>query len=197
VPGFSVGAFRTLVSIGVAASLAFGVSACGGSSSSSKKKTDPVTTAVMTPGVRTVVIPKQRNDISIVVPPCSEAQLSQELEEAPPGSNEIVVPENALTETVAIQPCSTTSTQSGGSTQPNTILLTPGGAGTPPQTSSQQNQLVIPDNSRIETVIVPPCTSQPSGQTQQSGSTALPAGAEDQKSVTAPPCAIPKPPPSG
>jgi hypothetical protein len=196
VPGFRVGAFRALVSIGVAASLAFGVSACGGSSSSSKKKTDPVTTAVMTPGVRTVVIPKQRNDIAIVVPPCSEAQLSQELKEAPPGSNEIVVPRSSLTETVAIQPCSTTSTQSGGSTQPNTILLTPGGTGTPPQSSSQMNQLVIPDNSRIETVIVPPCTMQPSGQTQQSGSTALPAGAEDQKSVTAPPCAIP-PPPSG
>src|SRR5437763_3002657 len=87
--------------------LGLGLTACGSSSSSSSSSSsDPVTSALQTQGVRTVVIPKQRNNLVIAVPPCSEAQTTGTgAKQPPPGSNEIIVPSGALTETLAIQPC--------------------------------------------------------------------------------------------
>ena len=79
--------FGVLLVVGM---LALVVSGCG-----SKKKAaaeDPVATAMQTPGVRTVVIPKQRNAVTVVVTPCSAAAVQQSgAKRKPPGSNEIVV----------------------------------------------------------------------------------------------------------
>ena len=115
--------------------------------------------ALMAPGVRTVVVPKQRGDLTIVVPPCNATQVDQESTEIPPGSNQIIVPEDTLAQTVAIQPCLEGQKQTGQ----GTILMTPGGAGQAAQQQTQQgqaqqqNQLVIPDNSDLQRVIVPAC----------------------------------------
>src|SRR4051794_20006138 len=92
-----------------AVSLALGVSACGGSSSSSSggggAVADPVAQALQAPGVRTVVVPKQRGDLTIVVPPCNATQVDQESTAIPPGSNQILVPKDTLAQTIAVQPC--------------------------------------------------------------------------------------------
>jgi hypothetical protein len=174
------------------------VTGCGSSSSS-----DAVSTALQMPGVRTVVVPKQHNNLTVMVPPCSVAAVSQRgASGPPPGSNTVVVPKGTLTQTVAIQPCQASGGQSasGSSGMPppsSTILLTPGGAQTQQQAQSsasgssqpgQQNQLVLPANSNIQTLIVPPCTPS-SG----SGGAGAPQGANNalpstSKTVTAPPC---------
>src|SRR3954452_13998531 len=92
--------------------VAIGLGACGSKSSS---QMDPVSTAMQTPGVRTVVIPKQHGDMTIAVPPCSEAQVAQSgSSKIPPGSNQIVVPQGTLTQTVALQPCMQQSSSSSG-----------------------------------------------------------------------------------
>src|SRR6187549_1100544 len=91
---------RRVVAFGFAALLAAGISACGGSSSSSSSSggavADPVAQALMAPGVRTVVVPKQRGDLTIVVPPCNASQVDQESTDIPPGSNQILVPKDTL-----------------------------------------------------------------------------------------------------
>src|SRR6266545_4620249 len=92
---------RGIAACAAVAVIGTGVAACG---SKKSQQTDAVSTALQTPGVRMVVIPKQRNDLRIVVPPCSAAQVDQQTTASPPGSNEIVVPRTALTETVAVQP---------------------------------------------------------------------------------------------
>src|SRR3954447_19097154 len=140
---------RALVPIGLAAT-ALSVAACG-SSSSQQAQQDPVTMAMQTPGIRMLVIPKQRHDLTVAIPPCSQAQAaaSQSSPQIPPGSNQIVVPQGALAQTVAVQPCSPpgqssssgssssssggSSSSSGGTSTPppppaSTILVTPGGA---------------------------------------------------------------------
>jgi hypothetical protein len=159
-----------------------------------KKKTqaDPVSTALKVPGVRNVVIPKQRNSLTIVVPPCSEAAVTQPgARKAPAGSNTIVIPKGALTQMVAVPPCKSASKPPTA----NTVLVAPGGATPGQQSSSQQkqSQLVLPSNSSLTTVIVPPCTSGGSssggGSTQSGGSLAT---AGNKKTVTAPPCTVPK-----
>src|SRR3954468_6949804 len=94
-----------VVSMGV---LTLGLSACGGSSSSSSSSSsgDPVSTALQTPGVRQVVIPQQRADLTIVIPTCDQAEtVKAGSTKPPPGSNSIVVPKGTQTETVAVQPC--------------------------------------------------------------------------------------------
>jgi hypothetical protein len=182
--------FVRAMALGLVAVLALGVSACG-----SKKKAaaapDPVAMALQTPGVRTVVIPKQRNgDLTIAVPPCSAAQVDQENTEVPPGSNEVVIPKESLAQTVAIQPCLQPSGQ--GSQSGGTVFITPGGA-TGGQGGQQQQQLVLPNDSKLKTVIVPPCTTGQSQSPQSSSSgnsVALPSTG-DQESVTAPPCTVP------
>src|SRR5688572_960124 len=108
--GIGKEALRVSVALGLAAATAAGLSACGGSSSKSggggaSAQADPVGIALMAPGVRTVVVPKQRGDLTIVVPPCNATQVDQESTEIPPGSNQIIVPEDTLAQTVAIQPC--------------------------------------------------------------------------------------------
>jgi hypothetical protein len=205
------GVFRGVASAGAVSVLAVGLGACGGSSSSSSSSSsgDPVSTALQTPGVRQVVIPSQHADLTIVIPTCDQAQvLKPGATKPPPGSNTIVVPKGAQTETVAVQPCQSGGggSSSSGSTPPappsSTILLTPGGAGTSQQSSgsqsssssssgsSQPNQLVLPNNSSITTLIVPPCTMSSGDQNQSSNKgLALPGKGT---SVTAPPCTVPQ-----
>src|SRR3954454_1758414 len=160
---------RLSVAVGVAA---LGLTACGGSSSSSSSSSsgDPVSTALMTPGVRQVVIPAQHQDLTVVIPTCDQAQtLKPGSTKPPPGSNTVGVPKGAQTETIAVQPCQgggggSSSGASGSPPAPpsSTILLTPGGAGTSQQSSgsqssssssssgsSQPNQLVLPNNAKI------------------------------------------------
>src|SRR4051812_25833636 len=192
--------------------LALGLTACGGSSSSSSSSSsgDPVSTALMTPGVRQVVIPSQHADLTVVIPTCDQAQvLKPGSTKPPPGSNTVVVPKGAQTETIAVQPCQSGGGggSSSGSSPPappsSTILLTPGGAGTSQQSSgsqssssssssgsSQPNQLVLPNNSSITTLIVPPCT-QSSGDQNQSSNKGLALPGKGT-SVTAPPCTVPQ-----
>src|SRR3954471_8969334 len=144
--------------------LALILSACGSSSSTKPKPADPVSMALQAPGVRTVVIPKQTTDLTIVVPPCSAAEVKQETTKAPPGSNQIVVPKSALDQTVAVQPCVSGEKSSGKS---STVLLSPGGGGSPQnpgqqQSGTPQNQLLLPRKSNLTRVIVPPCIVQTS-----------------------------------
>src|SRR5919199_832234 len=108
------------------AAAALGVSACGGSKKQMQAPLDPVAMALQAPGVRTVVIPKQSNALTLVVPPCSAAELRQETTKVPPGSNQVVVPKSALDQTVAIQPCVKGGKSSG---KGNSVLLSPGGSG--------------------------------------------------------------------
>src|SRR3954449_6074238 len=128
----------TIAASGLAA-LAMGLTACGSSSSSSSSaSTDPVGAALSSPGVRVVLVPEQKRDLTIVVPPCSEAQTVQSgTTKAPPGSNEVIIPKGSLTEAIAVQACQQggqaagSSSGSGNVSPPpsNPILVTPGGAG--------------------------------------------------------------------
>ncbi|MDQ3676046.1 MAG: hypothetical protein M3401_04455, partial [Actinomycetota bacterium] len=132
--------------------LALGTAACG---KKKKKMKDPVATVMETPGVRTVSIPRQRTDVTIIVPPCTAAQVQQaDADRKPPGSNEVVVPKSSLTQTVAVPPCPE-KPMAGAA---NTVLVTPGGAGSAKQKTPPQDQLVLPENSDATTIIVPPCT---------------------------------------
>ena len=190
--------FAAIAALGL--TLALG--ACGSSSSSggssSMPSADPVSTALQTPGVRTVLLAKQRNDLTIIVPPCPQQGSSPQASgqpsggvgstkssgSAPAGSSEIVVPKGALAQTVAVQPCPPQQSSGGGSSSGptgassggqavSTILMTPGGT-TPQstqQSQSQQNQLVVPENSSITTLVVPPCTTATGGPTGPSGTT--------------------------
>lgn len=192
----SSGVLRAAVSVGLAGALVLGASACGGGSKKSKMTPppDPVTMALQAPGVRTVLIPKQSSDLTIIVPPCGLAKVEQETTETPPGSNQILVPNSALDQTVAIQPCMQGAKTEGDST---TVLLSPGGAGSassPQSTQPPPNQLILPEDSKISKIIVPPCvvlTSTSGTSPAQSGGpgAVLPA-AEDNKAVTAPPCSV-------
>src|SRR4051812_49440244 len=129
--------FRGTGSMGAVCALAVGLAACGGSSSSSSSSSsgDPVSTALQTPGVRQVVIPRQRQDLTVVIPTCDQAETVRTgSTKIPPGSNKVIVPRSAQTETIAVQPCQGGGggSSGAGSTPPsppsNTILLTPGGA---------------------------------------------------------------------
>lgn len=171
--------------------LALTGSGCGGKKK--KKAEDPVATAAQDPGVRKVVIPKQRNDVRVVVTPCSVAAVQQAgAKRKPPGSNEIIVPKGTLTQTVGVPPCPEKPMEAAA----NTILMTPGGAGVQGGGPSEmpQNELVLPTNSNVRTVIIPPCTMMPEGGEKKKPKTlALPAIKTDQKTVTAPPCVAPPP----
>jgi len=157
-----------------------------------KAPTDPVTTALMAPGVRTVVIPKQSAALTVVVPPCSLAKTKQDTTRTPPGSNQVVVPKSALDQTVAIQPCMQGTKNAGGS---NTVLLSPGGTGSAAsQKIKPPNQLILPKNSNVTKLIVPPClvltSSSGSGAGQSGGPNAVLPGARRKGAVTAPPCTV-------
>src|SRR3954463_14650858 len=118
--------------------LSLGLTAWGGSSSSSSSSSsgDPVSTALMTPGVRQVVIPAQHQDLTVVIPTCDQAQtLKPGSTKPPPGSNTVVVPKGAQTETIAVQPCQGggggSSSGASGSPPPapaRTLFPTPGRA---------------------------------------------------------------------
>jgi len=144
----------------------------------------------MAPGVRTVVIPKQSDDLTIVVPPCGLARSEQETTQTPPGSNQVVVSASALEQTVAIQPCLQGAKSEGKST---TILLGPGGSGSGASTKSPPPlQLILPENANLSKLIVPPClvlTSSSSGGPSGGANTVVPA-ARGKTSVTAPPCEV-------
>src|SRR3954466_13039803 len=108
------GARWGIASAVVAASV--GATGCG---SKQQQQQDPVTMAMQTPGIRMLVIPKQRHDLTVAIPPCSQAQATsaQTTTQIPPGSNQIVVPKGALTQSVAVQPCTPPgqASSSGGS----------------------------------------------------------------------------------
>lgn len=180
----STGGFR-VVAVLVVGLLALMPVGCG----KKKKKKDPVATALMEPGVRTLVIPKQSDDVTIVVTPCTAAAVEQSsTRRKPPGSNEIIVPKGTLSQTVAVPPCPEKPAEAAA----NTVLVSPGGPEqVPPE--PPMNQLVLPSNSNVRTVIIPPCTMS-SGKTGAEKKTlAFPVGAEKKRTVTAPPCmAMPK-----
>src|SRR3954454_826492 len=207
---------RALAPLGVTA-MALGLGACG-SKQQQQLQQDPVSMAMQTPGVRMVVIPKQRKDLTVAIPPCSAAQEGQATTEIPPGSNQIVVPQGALTESVAVQPCtppgqassggssSSGSSSSGGTSTPtpppaSTILVTPGGASSAQQAQSsssssgggqQLNQVVLPSNSDVETVIVPPCvpTQGATPAEQSAGKSDVLRAPTGQRTVAAPACVM-------
>jgi hypothetical protein len=207
----------------VAGVAALGLSACGGSEKSASTMTDPVTTALQTPGVRTVLIAKQKFDLEVIVPPCprpgekaaADPKAEQDVQTGratpPEGSNRIIVPRGTLTQTIAVQPCqvdpeghssssSSSSVSSAATGQTvSTILLTPGGqapqgSNVQEQAGQSQNQLVLPSNANIETLVIPPCT-----QPEHSGSSSvaeppqknlvLPADSRT-RSATAPACTV-------
>ncbi|MDQ6848849.1 MAG: hypothetical protein M3070_02450, partial [Actinomycetota bacterium] len=89
---------RSAVAVLIVGTLAVGLSACG-SKKMSAKPPDPVSMALQAPGTRTVVVPKQTSDLTIVVPPCSAADIKQDTSKTPPGSNQVVVPKSALDQT--------------------------------------------------------------------------------------------------
>src|SRR3954451_5053000 len=177
----------------VLGALALGATSCG-SKKSAAKPADPVTTALSAPGTRTVGIPKKHHALTIVVPPCGSAQLKQETTKPPPGSNQIVVLTSSLDQTVAIQPCMQGSKNVQGA---NTVLLGPGGTGSPTsqQNGTPQNQLILPKNANLTKVLVPPCivtsssSSSSSGGSSGGSNTVLPA-ARGKTTVTAPPCTV-------
>jgi hypothetical protein len=133
------------------------------------------------------------------------------------GENRVVLPKNSGVHTVLITACTSTPSQqsSGGSSGsqgtppspgPNTVTITPGEEGSAEEKSASAlpgvGQVVLPDGSDADTVIVPPCAgSSPSSGGSQSGggsptsSVILPAESERGR-VTAPNCTVP-PPPSG
>src|SRR3954447_6947384 len=136
--------------IAIGAVAALGVTGCG---SKKQQQQDPVSMAMQTPGIRMLVIPKQSHDLTVAIPPCSQAQAAVEQAPAqiPPGSNQIVVPKGALTQSVAVQPCqpsgqassggSSSAGSSGGTSTPppppsSTILVTPGGVSSSSQAQS-------------------------------------------------------------
>ena len=178
------------------AALLLAVAGCGGgSSTTAPKPPDPVQMVLQAPGVRTVVIPEQKSDITIAVPPCSEADIDPETTKVPRGSNRIVVPKSTQEQTIAIPPCLEGEQTQGGGT--DTVLVSPGGgAGTQSageQAGQPQNQLLLPRNSRISLVIVPPClvltSSSYSGGPPSGITTTLPA-AGGKTTVTAPACKL-------
>jgi hypothetical protein len=207
---------RALVPVGLVA-MATGLGACGGSK---QQQQDPVSMAMQTPGVRMVVIPKQRQDLTVAIPPCSQAQATgtDASTAVPPGSNRIVVPKGAQTETVAVQPCTPPGQSSGGgssggssggggsSTPPpppaSTILVTPGGVQSSQQASSgggssggqqqQLNQVVLPGNSEVTTVVVPPCVPTQGGSKseQSAGKSDILRAPAQAKTVKAPACMV-------
>ena len=65
--------------------LALGVTACGGSKK--QQQQDPVSMAMQTPGIRMLVIPEQRDDLTVAIPPCGQAQAAaaQTTTKIPPG----------------------------------------------------------------------------------------------------------------
>lgn len=191
----SRGVLQATVSVGFAMALAGGVGACGGGSSSKAPPPppDPVAMATMAPGVRTVIVPKQSAPLTIVVPPCGIAKIKQETTQTPPGSNQVVVPASALDQNVAIQPCMQGQKSEG---QASTILLGPGGSGSgSSKTTPLPNQLVLPENANLSTLIVPPCVVLTSSSGSSSGgasggaNTVVPA-ARGKAAVTAPPCSV-------
>ena len=93
------GTRRGLPRAGIAATglaaLAMSLTACGGGGGGggASATSDPVGAALSSPGVRVVLVPEQKQDLTIVVPPCSEAQTVQSgTKKAPPGSNEVIIP---------------------------------------------------------------------------------------------------------
>src|SRR3954451_4550991 len=108
---------RATINASALAARAMGLPACGSSSSSSSSaSSDPVGAALSSPGVRVVLVPRQRNDLTIVVPTCSEAQTVQSgTTKLPPGSNQVIIPKGSLTEAVAIQACQQAGQSPGSS----------------------------------------------------------------------------------
>ena len=132
--------------------------------------------ALTAPGVRTVVIPQQREELTIAVPPCGSAQVSQETTEAPPGSSQIVIPKGSLAQSVAVQPC--IKGQAQETTGAGTLLISPGGAATGQSETQLQTRLAAgPEPARHPArtatcgeIIVPPCLVTISSSSSSSSS---------------------------
>jgi len=190
----SSGVRRMAVAIGLAGTFAGGLAACGGSSSTMPPPPDPVSMALAAPGVRSVLVPKQSDALTIVVPPCGLAKIKQESTRTPPGSNQILVPESSLDQTIAIQPCLQGQENARGSTS---VLLSPGGSGSAPNTQSTQpppNQLILPKNANLKKIVVPPClvltSSSSSAGTPSGGPNTVLPSARGAQTVTAAPCTV-------
>jgi hypothetical protein len=146
----------------------------------------------------------------VIVPSGEEATGALE------GENRIVLPKDSGVHTVLISACTSTPSQQssggssggGGSTPspgPNTVTITPGEEGSAEEKSAKAlpgvGQVVLPEGSDADTVIVPPCagagpqSSSSSGGGTPTSSVVLPAESERGR-VTAPNCTVP-PPPSG
>jgi hypothetical protein len=186
---------RATVSITLGGVLIVALGACGGgSSTTAPKPPDPVQMVLGAPGVRTVVIPEQRSDVTIAVPPCSAADIDPETTRAPKDSNRIVVPKSKQEQTVAVPPCLEGQGSAGGT---DTVLISPGGGAGSQSASAKagqpQNQLLIPRNAGLTLIIVPPCLVLTSSSASSGGppeiTTTLPA-ARGKASVTAPACKV-------
>jgi hypothetical protein len=172
------------------------VGACGGGSSTqAPKPPDPVEMVLGAPGVRTVVIPRQRSDLTVVVPPCSAADIDPKTTRAPKGSNKIVVPRSTQQQTVAIPPCLEGQETAGGT---DTVLVSPGGGAGSRSAGAKagdpQNQLLLARNAGLAQIIVPPCRVLTSSSASSAGgppeiTTTLPA-ARGKTTVTAPACQV-------
>jgi hypothetical protein len=188
---------RAVLGSAVSVGLVAAASGCGGgSSTTAPKPPDPVQMVLQAPGVRTVVVPEQKADLTVAVPPCSEADIDPETTKVPGGSNRIVVPKSTQEQTIAIPPCLEGEKTGGGGT--DTVLVTPGGgAGTQSageQAGQPQNQLLLPRNANLKLIIVPPClvitsSSGSSGGPPSGITTTLPA-AGGKTTVTAPACKL-------
>jgi hypothetical protein len=179
----------------------------------------PADTGATTEGQQQATIPENE----VIVP--SEEEATGALE----GANRIVLPKDSGVHTVLISACTTGSSSSsggssgggggggGGSSQmtppspgPNTVTITPGEQGSAKEKSAAAlpgvGQVVLPEGSDADTVIVPPCVGsapQQSGGSSGGGSSGgggaptsnviLPAESEGGR-VTAPNCSVPTPP---
>jgi hypothetical protein len=138
----------------------------------------PADTGATTEGQQQATTPEQE----VIVP--SEQESTGALE----GANRIALPKNSGVHTVLISACTTGSSSSsggssggggggGGSSQmtppspgPNTVTITPGEEGSAKEKSAAAlpgvGQVVLPEGSDADTVIVPPCAGS---APQQSG----------------------------
>jgi hypothetical protein len=189
----SRGVLRAAATVGLAAAA---IGCGGGSSTTAPKPPDPVEMVLKAPGVRTVVIPEQKNALTVAVPPCTAADIDPETTRPPEGSNRIVVPKSTQEQTVAIPPCLEGVEHSEAT---DTVLVTPGGGAGSQQSAGQQagvpqNQLLLPRNANLKLIIVPPClvltsSSASSGGLPSGITTTLPA-AGGKTTVTAPACKV-------
>lgn len=212
---------------------ACGSSSSGGGSPSEQAASMPGSRQVVIPTDRevTLLVPQCPADTGATTEDQQQATTpenevivpsGEESQGALKGANRVVLPKDSGVHTVLITACTSGSSSSsggssGGSSQgtppapgPNTLTITPGSEGSSEGKSASAlpgvGQVVLPDGSDANTVIVPPCVGAAPAQSGGSSggssgggaptaNVTLPADAEGGR-VTAPNCTVP-PPPSG